>query len=72
MRKSRWVLGVQKTIYPIGYIYAGVVSREIARMVFDYSALNVLEIFDSDIKNAYFQAPYQQKYYIIIVPEFGL
>ena len=71
-RKARWVLDGHKTADPIGSTYAGVVSRESIRIVFTYAALNDLDIFAADIKNAYLQAPSSQKDYIVCGPEFGI
>ena len=71
-RKARWVLDGHKTPDPIGSTYAGVVSRESVRIALTYAALNDLDVFAGDIRNAYLQAPSSQKDYIICGPEFGL
>ena len=71
-RKSRWVLDGHKTPDPVGSTYAGVVSRESVRIAFTYAALNGLEVYAADIRNAYLQAPSSQKDYIICGPEFGI
>ena len=71
-RKSRWVLDEHKNPNPIGSTYTGVVSRESVRIAFTYAALNNLDVFAADIRNAYLQAPSSQKDYIICGPEFGL
>jgi hypothetical protein len=71
-RKARWVLDGHKTPDPVGSTYAGVVSRESVRIAFTYAALNGLDVFAADIRNAYLQAPSSQKDYIICGPEFGL
>jgi hypothetical protein len=71
-RKARWVLDGHKTPDIVGSTYAGVVSRESIRIAFTYAALNDLDIFAADIRNAYLQAPSSQKNYIICGPEFGL
>ena len=59
MRKctSKGRLDGNKTPDPVGSTYAGVVSREITRIAFNYAALNALDVFDADIQNAYLQAP---------------
>ena len=36
-----------------------------------YAALNNLDLFAADIKNAYLQAPITEKYYTLCGPEFG-
>ena len=71
-RKARWVLDGHKTPDPVGSTYAGVVSRESVRIAFTYAALNDVDVFAADIRNAYLQAPSSQKDYIICGPEFGL
>ena len=71
-RKARWVLNGHKTPDPIGSTYAGVVSRESVRIALTYAALNELDVFVVDIRNAYLQAPLSQKDYIICRPEFGV
>ncbi len=47
-------------------------SRESIRITFTYAALNNLDIFAADIKNAYLQAPSLQKDCIVCGPQFGL
>ena len=71
-RKARWVLDGHLTPNPIGSTYAGVVSRESVRIAFTYAALDGVDVFAADIRNAYLQAPSSQKDYIICGPEFGL
>ena len=71
-RKARWVLDGQKTPNPIGSTYAGVVSRESIRISFTYVALNGLDVFAADVRNAYLQAPSSHKNYMTCGPEFGL
>jgi Reverse transcriptase (RNA-dependent DNA polymerase) len=71
-RKVRWVLDGHLTPNPIGSTYAGVVSRESVRIAFTYAALNGVDVFAADIRNAYLQAPSSQKDFIICGPEFGL
>ena len=71
-RKARWVLDGHKTPDPIGSTYAGVVSRESVHIALTYAALNDLNVFAANIRNAYLQAPSSQKDYIICSPEFGV
>jgi hypothetical protein len=71
-RKARWVLDGHKTRNPIGSTYAGVVSRDSIRIAFTYAALNGLDVFAANIRNAYLQAPISQKDYILCGPEFGI
>ena len=55
-RKARWVAAGHKTPDPIRSAYAGVVSRESVRIAFTYAALNGLDVWAADIRNAYLQA----------------
>ena len=71
-RNARWVLDGHNTPDPVGSTYAGVVSRYIARIAFTYAALNGLDVFVAEIRNAYLQAPSSQKDFIICGEEFGL
>jgi hypothetical protein len=61
-----------KTADPTGSTYAGVVSRESVRIAFTYAALNGIDVFAADIRNAYLQAPSSQKDYIVCGPEFEI
>ena len=71
-RKARWVLDGHKTESPNISTYAGVVSRESVRIALTYAALNDVDIYAADIRNAYLQAPSSQKHYVICGVEFGL
>jgi hypothetical protein len=71
-RKARWVLDGHKQDDPVGSTYAGVISRESVRIAFTYAALNGLDVWTADIRNAYLQAPSSQKNYIICGPELDL
>ena len=71
-RKDRWVLDGYKTPDTIGSNHFGVVSRYSIRITFTYAALNGINVFTEDIKNAYLQDPSSQKYFIICGKEFGL
>jgi hypothetical protein len=71
-RKARWVLDGHKTANQTGSTYAGVVSRESVQIAFTYAALNGIDVFAADIRNAYLQAPSSQKDYIVCGPEFGI
>ena len=42
------------------------------RIALTYAALNKLDVFAANIRNAYLQAPSSQKDYIICGPEFGV
>ena len=71
-RKAQWVLDDHKMPSPIGSTYAGVVSRESVWIAFTYAALNGVDVCAADTQNAYLEAPFSQKHYIICGPEFGL
>ena len=45
--------------------------KETVRIALTYAALNDLELFVTDIKNAYLQAPITEKYWTRCGPEFG-
>ena len=45
--------------------YAGVVSREIARIALNYTDLHQTQVLSTDIRNAYPQATRYEKHYII-------
>ena len=68
----RWVLDGHKTPDPIGSTFAGVVSRESVQIAFTYAALNDLQVFAANIRNAYLQVPSSQKGYVACGPEFGI
>ena len=71
-RKARWVLDGHKTPDTVGSTYSGVFSRESVSIALTYAALNGLDVFASDIRKAYLQAPSSQKDFIICGEEFGL
>ena len=41
-------------------------------LLFTYAALNELDVFAADVRNAYLQAPSSQKNYIVCGTKFGL
>ena len=70
-RKARWVKNGHLTRNPTSSTFAGVVSRESIRILLTYAALNDLDVWATDIKSAYLQAPTSEKHFIICGPEFG-
>jgi len=60
-RKARYVAEGCSTSDPVNSTY-GVVSQEIVRIAFTYTALNDLDIWVVDVQNAYLQAPCSEKY----------
>ena len=71
-RKAKFVLDIHKTPDPIGSTYAGVVSHESIIIAFTYAALDGIDVFAEDIRNAYLQSPSSQKDFMIFGPDFGL
>ena len=70
-RKSRVAAEGCRTPIPVTSTYAGLVSRESVRIAFTYAALNSLDIWATDVQNAFLQAPCSEKYYTVCGPEFG-
>ena len=70
-RKARFVANGAKTRDIESSTYAGVVSKETVRIAFTYAALNNLDLFAADIKNAYLQALITERYWTRCGPEFG-
>ena len=70
-RKSRFVVGGHKTNPPAESTYVGVVSRESVLIASTKAALNDLDIFAGDIKNAYLTATCSEKIIFTCGPEFG-
>ena len=69
--KARFVANSVKTRDLHTSTYAGVVSKETVQIAFTYAALNDLDIFAADIKNAYLQALITEKYWTRCSPKFG-
>ena len=61
-----------KTPDPEQPTFAEVVSRKSVRITLTSAGLNSIEVMDTDIKNAYLQAPSSEKHYIICGAELGL
>ena len=61
-----------KTSSPVGSTHAGAFSRESVRIEFAHAALNGLDAFADDIRNACLQAPSSERHFIMCGPEFGL
>ena len=70
-RKARFVAGGHTTNPPAESTYAGVVSGESVMIAFMIAALNDLDIFDTDIQNAYLTAPCGENIIFTCDPEFG-
>ncbi len=69
--KSQLVADVHLTEVPLDSIYSGVVSLcRICLLVF-LAELNDLDVWTTNIGNAYLKAKTQEKVYIIAGPEFG-
>ena len=69
-RKARLVAGGHLTGPPLESVYSGVVSLRGLRLVLFIAELNGLEIWSTDVGNAYLEAETREKVYIIGGPEF--
>jgi Reverse transcriptase (RNA-dependent DNA polymerase) len=69
--KARLVAGGHLTDTPVDSVYSSVVSLRGLRMVIFLAELNGLELWATDIGNAYLEAYTKEKVYIIAGPEFG-
>ena len=69
--KARVVAGGHLTETPVESIYSGVVSLRGIRIVTFIAELNDLEVWQTDIGNAYLEAYTDEKVYVIAGPEFG-
>ena len=70
-RKARLVADGHKTPDLDGSTYAGVVLRESVRKGLTYAVLMGLNVWGTDIQNAYISAPSSEKYWIVCGSEFG-
>ena len=71
IRKARLAVEGCRTPNPVMSTYAGVVSRESARIAFTYAALNGLDVWVADVQNAFLQDPCSENYYTVCGTEFG-
>lgn len=69
--KVRVVADGHLTDIPVDSVYSGVVSLRGLRIMLFLAELNDLEVWATDIGNAYLEAKTQEKLYIIAGPEFG-
>ncbi len=69
--KSHLVADGHLTEVPLESVYSGIVSLRGLCLVVFLAELNDLEIWATDIGNAYLEAETQEKVYIIAGPEFG-
>mmetsp|Transcript_19822 Transcript_19822/g.30440 ORF Transcript_19822/g.30440 Transcript_19822/m.30440 type:complete len:125 (-) Transcript_19822:267-641(-) len=70
-RKARFIAGGHTTNPPPILTYTSVVSCESIWIAFLVAALNDLDISSADIGNAYLNAPYKEKIYMVAGKEFG-
>jgi Reverse transcriptase (RNA-dependent DNA polymerase) len=68
--KARLVADGHLTQIPIDSVFSGVVSLRGFRLVLFLAELNNLQIWATDIGNAYLEAYTSEKVYVIAVPEF--
>jgi hypothetical protein len=69
-RKARLVAGGHMTKAPATLTYASVVSRETVRLALTVAALNDIDVWASDVLNAYITAPCSEKIWTNLGPEF--
>ena len=69
--KARLVAGGHLTDTPLDSVYSSVVSLRGVRILAFIAELNKLELWATDIGNAYLESYTQEKVYIIAGPEFG-
>lgn len=69
--KARLVAGGHLTDTPVESVYSSVVSLKGLRLVVFLAELNGLEVWSTDIGNAYLEAKTKEKVYIVAGPEFG-
>ena len=69
--KARCVADGHLTDIPLESVYSGVVTIRGVRMVTFLAELNDLELWQTDVGNAYLEAKTSEKLYIIAGPEFG-
>ena len=69
--KARLVADGHLTNVPIDSVYSGVVSLRGLRLLIFLAELNNLELWSTDIGNAYLEATTNERVYIIAGPEFG-
>jgi hypothetical protein len=70
-RKAQFVAGGHMTETPATNTYASVVPQESVHIALTLAALNDLEVKTADIKNAYLTAPFLEKIWCVLGPEFG-
>ncbi len=69
--KARFVVCGRLTNVPTESVYSGVVSLRGVRMVTFLSELNGMELWATDIGNAYLEAYTAEKLFFVAGPEFG-
>jgi hypothetical protein len=69
--KSRMVAGGHRTETPVDSVYSGVVTLTGVRTVTFLAEFNKLELWATDIGNAYLESYTKEKVAFIVGPEFG-
>ena len=69
--KARLVAGGHRTSTPVDSVYSGVVSLMGVRMVTLLAELNDMELWSTDIGNAYLESYTKEKVGFVAGPEFG-
>ena len=68
--KARLVANGNMTAVPVESIYSGVVSLRGIRLIVFLAELNGLDVWATDIGNAYLEAETREKLFVIAGPEF--
>jgi hypothetical protein len=68
---SRFFAGGHTTDTSHAMTYASVVSSESVRLAFNLYVLNDFDVKMADIENAYLTAPFTEKFWTVLGPEFG-
>ena len=69
--KARLVAGGHLTDVPMESVYSGVVSLHGFCIVLFLAELSNLQVYSTDIENAYLEAQTAENVYIVAEPEFG-
>jgi hypothetical protein len=69
--KARFVAGGHRTETPVDSVYSGVVSLSGIRIVTFLAELNELELWGTDVGNAYLESYTKEKVCFVAGPEFG-
>ena len=69
--KSRFVAGGHRTSTPVDSVYSGVVSIQGVRIITFLAEHNGLQLWSTDVGNAYLESVTKEKVCFVAGPEFG-